>query len=218
MTTSPRWPAVVFDLDGTLVDTVPLIVASYQHTFRTHFGREEDEVRIRAWIGQPLIRAFREVDPARADELMATYLEWNDAHTEEFIRPFDGAAELLRDLSSAGVHVGVATSKRRGQAERAVTLTGLADLIDLTVTVEDTDRHKPEPEPIALACRRLGVEPMRAVYVGDATVDLLAGRAAGADTVAVLWGAGTREALDEARPTARAETVDELRRLMLPAG
>ncbi|WP_018157338.1 HAD family hydrolase [Demetria terragena] len=216
MTDSPRWPTVIFDLDGTLVDTVPLIVASYQHTFQTHLGRTEDEARIKNWIGQPLIRAFREVDPDLADQMYATYLEWNNAHTEEMIRPFAGAGELLTALAAAGVRVGVATSKRRGQAQRALALTGLDSLIDPTVTLEDTSAHKPDPEPIRLACKAIGALEDESVYVGDAAVDVLAGQAAGLQTVAVTWGAGTPEALRAAKPTVQVDSMATLGETLLP--
>lgn len=210
-----RWPAAVFDLDGTLVDTVPLIVASYQHAFRTHLGREEDEALIRSWIGQPLIRAFRSVDESKADALYDTYIGWNHDNTERLIRPFDGAAALLTALREAGVTIGVATSKRRPQAQRALELTGLAGLVEPTVTMEDTDAHKPDPAPILLACKRIGVTPDQAVYVGDAAVDVRAGAAAGLDTIAVTWGAGTGAELSGATPTETAHTFAELQGLLL---
>lgn len=215
VTAQPRWTTAVFDLDGTVVDTVPLIVASYQYAFRTHLGREEDEARIRAWIGQPLIRAFREVDPELAPAMYDTYLQWNHAHTQGMIGSFEGVRELLEDLPARGVRTGVATSKRRGQAQRAVTFTGLDDVLDLTVTLEDTQAHKPDPTPVLLACQKLGADPAQAVYVGDAAVDILAGRAAGLDTVAVTWGAATREALADAGPTEIVDSVEELRGLLL---
>ncbi|WP_392424961.1 HAD family hydrolase [Barrientosiimonas humi] len=210
-----RWPAAVFDLDGTLVDTVPLIVASYQHAFRTHLGREEDEALIRSWIGQPLIRAFRLVDETKADALYDTYIGWNQDNTERLIRPFEGAAELLTALHDAGVTVAVATSKRRPQAQRALELTGLAGLVEPTVTLEDTDAHKPDPAPILLACERIGVAPERAVYVGDAAVDVRAGASAGLSTIAVTWGAGTGTDLAGAAPTETAHSFAELRSLLL---
>ena len=188
----PRWPAVVFDLDGTLVDTVGLIVASYQHAFRTVLGAEEDEARIRAWIGQPLIRAFREVSPERADELFATYLEWNSANTERLIRRYAGIDTMLAALDEAGVAVAAATSKLRGPAEMAVRLTGLAEHLDVLVTLEDT------------------------VYVGDAVVDVKAARNAGMSAIGVTWGAGTREAVATARPDVLADTVDDLVAALLP--
>ena len=214
---TPRWPCVIFDLDGTLVDTVPLIVASYQHTFRTHLGHEEDEARIKAWIGQPLIRAFREVDPDLAEDMYATYLAWNLEHSERLLGRFEGVPEMLRALNAAGVHTGIATSKKRSASELALQLTGLADLIPLLVTMEDTSVHKPDPTPLLMARAALHVpDGIPTAYVGDAAVDIQAGQAAGMATVAVTWGAGTREALAAAAPDDTATTVAQLQAILLP--
>jgi pyrophosphatase PpaX len=212
----PRWPCVVFDLDGTLVDTIDLIVDSYQYAFETVLGSLEDEARIRAWIGQPLIRAFREASPQDAERLYETYLEWNQANTERLIRRYAGIDRLLRDLSEAGVVVAAATSKRRASAEMAADLTGLSSHLDVLVTMEDTILHKPDPEPLLLAVNRLGATPDQAVYVGDAIVDVQAARNAGMAAVAVTWGAGVREALEAMAPDVVAETVDDLREALLP--
>lgn len=214
--TVPRWPVVVFDLDGTLADTVNLIVESYQHAFRTVIGHEEDPAVIRSWIGRPLIQAFREHSGDAADELYSTYLQWNSKNTERLIRGFDGAPEMLAALRGSGVHVGVATSKRRESAEQAMALLGLAEHVEVLVAMEDTDQHKPDPTPLLLAIERLGIRnPSRAVYVGDAVVDVLAGKAAGMDTVAVTWGAGELAALSKVRPTVIATTTDELSGILL---
>lgn len=218
-TSGPRWPVAVFDLDGTLADTVPLIVASYQYAFRTIVGREEDPAVIRSWIGRPLIQAFRDHSPEHADDLYATYLRWNAENTERLIGGFDGARELLADLRRAGVRVAVATSKRRESAEQAMNLLGLAEHVEVLVAMEDTEAHKPDPTPLLLALERLGAsDPSRAVYVGDAVVDVLAGKAAGMDTVAVTWGAGERDALVPVRPTALAHTAAELSGILLSGG
>ncbi len=215
MPSTPRWPVVVFDLDGTLVDTIGLIVASYQHAFTTVLGREEDETVIRSWIGQPLIRGFRSIDPVRADELFATYLDWNRANTERLIRRYAGIDTLLADLAAAGVRVAAATSKLRGPAKDAVRLTGLDTHLDVLVTMEDTDAHKPDPAPLLLAVERLGSTVGDAVYVGDAVVDVRAARNAGMAAVGVTWGAGTREAVVGSVPDVVADTVDQLRAALL---
>lgn len=207
---APRWPVVVFDLDGTLVDSVGLIVASFQHAFRTVLGAAEDEERIRGWIGQPLIRAFREVSADRADELLATYLAWNLAHTEALIRRYDGIDRLLGTLVASGVRLGAATSKLRAPAELAARLAGLTDHLGVLVAMEDTERHKPDPEPLLFALERLGARPQDAVYVGDAVVDVEAARRAGMAAVAVTWGAGTKVALEAAGPDVLADSVDAL--------
>ena len=213
--TSPRWTTAVFDLDGTLADTIHLIVESYQHAFRTVLGREEDPTVIRSWIGRPLINAFRDHSPEHADELYATYLQWNADNTERLIRGYDGVREVLADLRSAGVRVGVATSKRRESAQQAMDILGLSEHVEDLVAMEDTERHKPDPTPILLCLERLGRGSNDAVYVGDAVVDVLAGKAAGVDTLAVTWGAGTTEALYGVRPTVVAQDAAGLREALL---
>ncbi|HQK31682.1 MAG TPA: HAD-IA family hydrolase [Phycicoccus sp.] len=210
------WPTVVFDLDGTLVDTINLIVASYQHAFRTVLGREEDEARIRAWIGQPLLRCFRESSPAHADALFAAYTTWNEANTERLVRGYAGVAELLLELTSQGARVAVATSKRHPPAAKALALTGLTDLVPVLVTMEDTTVHKPDPTPLLLAVERAGGEPGRAAYVGDAVVDVRAAQAAGMAGIGVLWGAGTEADLRAAEPLGVASNVAALWALLLP--
>ncbi|RKT76877.1 pyrophosphatase PpaX [Terracoccus luteus] len=215
----PRWPVAVFDLDGTLADTIGLIVASYQHAFRTVVGREEDEAVIRSWIGRPLIQAFADHSPEHADALYATYLRWNTDNTERLIAGFDGAREVLADLRAAGVRVAVATSKRTESARQAMAILGLDEHVEVLVAMEDTERHKPDPTPLLLALERLRhSDPADAVYVGDAVVDVLAGKAAGMSTVAVTWGAGVRDALDGIRPTEVVTTTAQLRDVLLPAG
>lgn len=210
-----RWPTVVFDLDGTLVDTIELIVASYQHAFRTVLGREEDEARIRAWIGQPLLRCFQEASMPHADALFAAYTAWNEANTARLVRPYAGIGALLADLTAMGAKVAVATSKRRPPAEWALSLTGLTDLVPVLVTMEDTAVHKPDPTPLLLAVARLGGEPGRAAYIGDAVVDVRAAQAAGMAGIGVLWGAGTEADVRAAGPDAVAPTVAALRSLLV---
>ena len=212
---APRWPTVVFDLDGTLADTVDLIVRSYQHALEAVLGVTEDPDVIRSWIGRTLHDVFAEYAPEHTEALTATYLGWNEAHTDRLIRPYPGVREVLADLAAAGVRVGVATSKRRGSARRAMDALALTEHVQLLVGLEDTSRHKPDPAPVRLAVDRLGGRTTQAVYVGDAVVDVLAGQAAGTATVAVAWGAGLVESLSLARPDVLVHDAEQLRRLLL---
>jgi pyrophosphatase PpaX len=216
VTSTPRWPTVLFDLDGTLADTIPLIVASYQHAFRTVTGEEVGEDRARAWIGRPLLPALLEESPEHGHELDRVYREWNLANTSRLIRRYDGVPRMLERLRAAGVVTGVVTSKRRETARLALEGVGLAALVEVVAALEDTDRHKPEPEPLLHGAALLGADPGSCVYVGDAVVDVLAARAAGMDAVAVTWGAGEADALDAAGPVATVRTVSELESLLLP--
>ncbi|MDQ2755393.1 MAG: HAD-IA family hydrolase [Actinomycetota bacterium] len=214
----PWRPVVVFDLDGTLVDTIDLILASYQHAFRTVLGQEQDEQLIRGWIGQPLIRNMREQWPERADELFATYVSWNRAHTAELIRSYAGVTDVLADLAAAGVQVAVATSKLREAAQVCADLVGVTAHMQVLIALEDTEEHKPHPAPLLAALARLGARPDGAVYVGDAVVDVEAAQAAGMRSVAVTWGAASRADLEAARPDRLVDSAQQLREALLPEG
>lgn len=207
---SLRWQTIFFDLDGTLANTIPLIVASYQHAFREVRGVEIEDARARAWIGRPLLGALLEEDPERGHELDRTYREWNLANTARLIERYAGVPEMLATLTSAGAHVHVVTSKRRDTARLALAGVGIDHLIDVAGALEDTTKHKPDPEPLLAAARSLGIDPTTAVYVGDATVDMLAARAAGMPGIAVTWGAGERDALAATAPETVVDSVGEL--------
>lgn len=207
---APRWRTVLFDLDGTLADTIPLIVASYQHAFRTVLGEEVDEVRARAWIGRPLLPALLEESPEHGHALDRVYREWNLANTDRLIRRYDGVPELLGTLGEAGVTTAVVTSKRRETARLALSGVGVDHLVEVVAALEDTDRHKPDPAPLLHGASRLGADPAGCVYVGDAVVDVLAARAAGMGAVAVTWGAGDAGALAAAGPDAVVDDVPSL--------
>ncbi|WP_203568332.1 HAD family hydrolase [Aestuariimicrobium ganziense] len=214
----PHWPTVLFDFDGTLANTIPLIVASYRHTIE-RFGLDPaDDITIRSWIGRTLPDMFGElVGDEREPELTDAYSAWQQEHVEELLEPFAGIDELLVDLRAAGVRMGVATSRRRPSAERLAAALDLHTHLPVLVTMEDTPVHKPNPAPLLLAAERIGAEPADCVYVGDATVDLGAADAAGMAGIGVTWGAGLSEELRALPSVAVVDTVDELRRLLLPS-
>jgi pyrophosphatase PpaX len=216
--TRPRFATVLFDLDGTLADTIPLIVASYQHAFRTVLAEEVQESRARAWIGRPLLPALLEESPEHGHDLDRAYREWNLANTARLIRRYPGVIELLDDLIAAGVTCAVATSKRRETARLALHSVGIDHLVDVVAALEDTTAHKPAPDPLLHAAAALGADPADCVYVGDATVDVLSAQAAGMAAVAVTWGAGERDALVAAHPDALVDTVPELAAYLLGRG
>lgn len=212
---APRFGTVLFDLDGTLADTIPLIVASYQHAFRTVLGEEVDEPRARAWIGRPLLPALLEESPTHGHALDAEYRAWNLANTARLIRRYDGVPELLEALAAAGVRTAVVTSKRRETARLALEGVGIDHLVDVAAGLEDTTLHKPDPAPLLRGAEVLGVDPLTCAYVGDAVVDVRAAQAAGMAAVAVSWGAGERSALAAAEPDVLVDDVPALAAFLL---
>lgn len=202
--------AVLFDFDGTLADTVPLILASYRHALTAPGHVVPEEATIRRWIGRALLEALESQRPGEGAALVERYREHNLAHHDTLIRTVPGAAELLKEVLDSGVPVGLVSSKRADMVRQGMRVTELPH-VDVVVGLLETTAHKPDPAPLLEGARRLGVEPEDCVYVGDAVVDLLAARAAGMAAVAVTWGAGEEGDLRAEGPDALVHDVPALR-------
>ncbi|MGC1208240.1 MAG: HAD-IA family hydrolase [Ornithinimicrobium sp.] len=208
-----RWPVVLFDLDGTLADTVDLIVASYDHALQEVLAVSMSRNEVRTWIGRPLHDAIIDTFPTQADrvdEVVTAYRRWNLAHHDEMIQRVPGMDLLLTELATAGAAMGVVTSKLNETAARGLKAVGLDGAIEIVAGQDQTNKHKPHPEPLLYAARILGVDPADCVYVGDATVDLQAAHAAGMASIGVTWGAGERANLEAEVPAAVVDDVDDL--------
>ena len=189
MTTNVRFPIVLFDLDGTLIDSGPIILASMQHAVRTVLGREIPEDELGMTIGgQGIVAQMQAIDVERADDLLQAYKEHNDG-LHETLEAFDELVALLPGLKAEGRRLGIVTAKRHRTVGLALErFPALADAFDVVVGFEDTGRHKPDPDPVLLAVERLAGTPAEAVYIGDSPFDIGAAKAAGVYAVAVGWG------------------------------
>jgi pyrophosphatase PpaX len=211
-----RWSAVLFDLDGTLADTVDLILRCYRHTMEVHRGAAGDETFWLSTIGRPLRDQLREIarDEDEVERMATTYATYQQAVHDDMVKPFPGAASTVEALKAAGSRVAVVTSKRRRMALRTLDCCGLGGAFDLLVCADDVTRGKPDPEPVRLALETLGLahHPEGVLFVGDAPYDILAGRGAGTRTAAVEWGTYPREVLSQAGPdywlASLSETLD----------
>jgi pyrophosphatase PpaX len=192
----------LFDLDGTLIDSIELILRSYRHTMRTHRGEEPADADWMEGLGTPLWVQFRQFtdDPVEIDAMVATYRAYNLAHHDELVRPYEGVVEAVRALKRRGRPLGLVTSKMRSGAMRGLVRASLDDAFDVVVGADDVTHPKPHPEPVRLALERLGVPASDAVFVGDSRHDLVAGRAAGVKTAAALWGPFDRSHLEDLAP------------------
>lgn len=207
---------ILLDLDGTVIDSVALIRESHRHAVRTVLGQEWSDERLVANVGRPLLEQMAVFDPERADELYRVYRLWNHAHTAELLLAYEGIEEALIALRAAGRRLGIVTSKSRDAVDLAwAVLPSLRDLFEVVIAAEDSEHHKPRPEPILEALRRFGAEPGGSCYVGDAPFDLQAGRAAGVTTIAVPWGFFPRATLASEAPDAIADTPTDLIRMCL---
>jgi pyrophosphatase PpaX len=197
-----RFRVVLFDFDGTLVDSVRLILESYHHTMRVHSLPQHSDAFWVAGLGTPLRVQFRRFtcDEEKVQALIATYREWNMAHHDAMVSAYPGAVEAVRALKARGSRLGIVTSKNRHGLEKGLALCGFDGLFDVLITSDDLEASKPSPEPVHAALARLGDTPDSTLFVGDSPHDIAAGRDAGATTAACLWGPFSREQLEAERP------------------
>jgi pyrophosphatase PpaX len=199
--TMTGYDPVIFDLDGTVVDTVELIRDSFRYTVKKVLGRELPESVMLAGVGQPLMPQMQALSPEHAQELYDVYREYNHRRHDELIKPYDGMQAALAQLRAAGRRLGIVTSKSRDMTAMAFRSVGMRDLFGEVVTATDSSAHKPSPEPVLLCVEKLGGVPAEAIFIGDAPVDIVAGTAAGLATAAVTWGLFSRDELVAANPT-----------------
>ncbi len=207
-----RYETVLFDLDGTLVDSGAMILASFRHATRTVLAREIPDEQLLAYVGgMRLAEQMREIAPERVDDLVRTYREHNEPLHRE-LQAFDGMLELLRSLHDEGRRLGLVTAKLRATVELAFAAVPLERYLRLVVAADDTERHKPHADPLLKALELLDARPETAAYVGDSPYDVRAAKAAGVAAIAVSWGGiYSAERLAEEDPDALVYTGEELR-------
>ena len=205
------YPVVLFDLDGTVVDSGAIILASMRHATKEVLGRDYDDAELLQAVGGPGLEAQMAVfAPERVDELVRVYRAHNEPLHEE-LEACAGMEDALVRLKEAGCRLGVVTAKRRATVELAFARVPLAHLFETVVGGDETERHKPHPEPLLLAAERLGADPAQTAYVGDSPFDVRAAKAAGMYAVAVTWGRiHDRAKLEAEEPDAIVDTAEEL--------
>ena len=208
----PRPPALLFDLDGTLVDSIALIVAAMRHAFRGRARAPATDQEWLATVGTPLHAQLRPYADTDADvaTLITEYRAFQLVHHDELLRPYTGAVDVVRTLHDRGHALAVVTSKGEDMARRALDWGGMSPYFTAVIGIESTIYHKPDPAPVRFALNKLGAKAGSAWFVGDSPFDMQAGRAAGTRTLAALWGPFSRTDLEPTRPDAWAERIEEV--------
>ena len=198
----PPLQTVLFDLDGTLIDSIQLIIDSYHHTLEVHGIPARTDQDWLDGIGTPLRVQFAEWahDEERMEAMIATYREYNIFHHDSRVTVYPGVVEMVRAVRSAGCRTGLVTSKNRVGAFRGLRVAGLEETMDVVIGADDVVHPKPHREPVDLAVALLGADPATTVYVGDSVHDMHSGRSAGVRTAAVLWGPFGRADLQPTAP------------------
>ncbi len=195
--------AVLFDLDGTLLDTYDLLLTTFRYATRTVLGEVVPDEALMAKVGQPLNTQMWDFtnDDSVHEELCRVYREHNAVIHDDLIKLFPDTVDMLDRLKDEGVPLGVVTSKRHEPAMRGLERFDLGAYFDFLVGSDDWPEHKPSPGPVAYGCRLMDLEPGSCLYVGDSPFDIQAGNGAGCATAAALWGMFPQPVLAAQHPT-----------------
>lgn len=207
---------ILFDLDGTLIDTRELVVASFQHTFREVLQLPISAEEVLRDYGRPLTYSFgRYTDKKEVvDEMLQVYRKHNVEIHDQMALPFLYVQEDLEQLHQSGFRMGVVTSKKRPTVMMGIRLFQMDPYFEVYVCEEDTKIHKPQPEPLLEAMRQLNIQPEETIYVGDSPFDILCAHGAKVRSAAVSWSNYPPETWDEVKPTYRISRLNELLTLL----
>ncbi|WLR50526.1 pyrophosphatase PpaX [Bacillus tianshenii] len=205
---------LLFDLDGTLIDTNDLIINSFLHTLEQYFPGEYTREDVLQFIGPPLYDSFHALNPERVDEMVKVYRTFNHDKHDELVTEFDGVFDTIQALHKKGYKLGIVTTKLRQTVEMGLKLTGLGEFFEVVVTLDDVTNAKPNPEPVNLALFQLGSKAETAIMIGDNHHDIEAGKNAGTLTAGVAWTVKGREHLEELKPDYMFEHMSDILRIL----
>ncbi|WP_377887727.1 pyrophosphatase PpaX [Alkalihalobacillus sp. R86527] len=201
---------ILFDLDGTLINTNNLIMASFKHTFEHYYPGMYTDKELVGFIGEPLYHTFEKHDKERAEEMVKFYREHNIKNHDLLVTEFDGVFETIKTLSEKGYKMAIVTSKMRNTVEMGLKLTKLDQFFPVVITVDEVENPKPHPEQLNTAMEKLGSKPEESLMVGDSQYDILAGQNAGVKTVGVSWTIKGREFLSSYKPDYMLDHMSEI--------
>jgi pyrophosphatase PpaX len=207
--------AVLFDLDGTLVDSIALLLASMRHTFEGRPRRPSDAEWIEG-LGTPLpkqLTPYIESDEDR-ERLLNRYRTFQIENHDQLMAHYEGVIDTLALLYQRGHPMGIVTSKGNMMMERGLKFIGADDYIEVAIGYDSVHIHKPDPYPVKAALEKLEYAANEAVFVGDSPHDIKSGNEAGVITIAALWGPFTRASLEPYKPTYFLENIKLLPALL----
>lgn len=206
---------VLFDFDGTVMNTNDVILKSWQHTFRTLRGREEDPEVLLKTFGEPLETTMKKFFPEiPVEESIKVYRSFHYDNFGDLISVFPGMDDLIAEVKRRGYKLGLVTSRLYNTTMQGLEKYGLKEYFDAIVTANDTTKHKPDPEPVNITLEKLGAKPENSIMLGDTLFDLLCAKNAGVRSVLVSWSLAlsgkTKEDLGDAAPDYILEKPEDL--------
>ncbi len=205
---------LLFDFDGTLMDTNELIFQTFQYVLDKNYPGKYERIDILPFLGPTLHETFDSIDPENTEALIEEYRAWNKAMHDELASEFDGVSETLRLLKAEGMKMAIVSTKKKDMLMRGLGLLDAEGVFDEVIALDDVMKSKPDPEPILLALKRLGANADEALMIGDNYHDIVGGQNAGVRTAGVAWSAKGEAFLQTFNPDYMLQHISELLHLV----
>lgn len=201
---------LLFDLDGTLINTNELIISSFLHTLNHYFPEQYKREDVYPFMGPTLFETFSSIDAERTEEMITHYREFNLENHDMLVTEFDGVFETIRTLKENNFKLAIVSTKLRDTVIKGLKLTNLYPFFDTIVALDDVTHPKPHPEPLLKALQEIGSKPEEAIMIGDNFHDIEGGKNAGTLTAGVAWSVKGKEFLQSFHPDYMLDTMPEL--------
>jgi pyrophosphatase PpaX len=205
---------ILFDLDGTLVDTNELIISSFLHTLGKYYPDKYKREDVLPFMGPSLYDTFSGIDPERAEEMILEYRTYNHENHDRLVKEFKGVNETVKRLKEDGFKIAIVSTKILDTVVKGLKLTKLDPYFDVIVALDHVEKPKPDPEAIYVALKQLDSTPEKAIMVGDNYHDILAGKNAGTKTAAVAWSMKGRDFLAKYEPDFMLDEMSDLLKIV----
>ncbi|MBM7666639.1 pyrophosphatase PpaX [Solibacillus kalamii] len=193
--------ALLFDFDGTLLNTNDLIIQTFMYIFDEKFPGQYSTEDCLRFIGPSLKQTFDELTPGETDVMIGKYKEWNAINHDRLVTSYDAVVETLEELHKLGIKMAIVSTKSRESLARGLKVLCAEQFFDVIVGLDDVEHVKPHPEPVLLALQKLGIEKEEAIMIGDNSHDIEGGQNAGVRTAGVAWSAKGVDSLMSYEPT-----------------
>lgn len=201
---------LLFDLDGTLINTNELIIESFLHTLHSYYPDQYKREDVLPFIGPTLYDTFSSINPEKVEEMVKVYRKFNHEQHDVLVTEYETVFETVKTLKEKGFKLGIVTTKIRDTVTMGLALTKLDQFFDVVVTLDDVVNAKPHPEPVLKALEQLGSKPEEAIMVGDNHHDVEAGKNAGTKTAGVSWSIKGRDYISSHNPDYLLERMSDL--------
>lgn len=205
---------ILFDLDGTLLYTNDLVVESFQYTFKKVLNMEINRQEVIKYFGEPLETTFARFAPEKINILLKTYRQHNHKKHDKLTKIFPGVKETLKNLKTNGYKLAVVTSKKNDIARHGLDFFDILPYFDAMIGADDTNKHKPQPEPVLKALEKLNLTPKEAIMIGDSPYDILCAKNAGVYTAVVKYTEHPWNKLMELKPNYILENLKEVKKIL----